>query len=1287
MEHCIRTLESIYLKHNVAPAPGFNQFIHHISTYEQKDATSFWLGQLQGAAQVHFPNLPDPEYLPTPNESLSRTISLMKRRETTVTSANILRASWAILLDWYLDTKDVTFGATLSGRSSKFWGIETLLGPTITTVPIRVKVCHEQTVAQFLEAIQQQAADMIPFEQTGLQNIGHLHPDLELATDFQNLLIVQTAASPSFLGRSLHVDMQGSYCTYALNAECTLSELGVQVKATYDPGVLSRQQMQHLLAQYEHIIHQLCGDGEKIIGDLDRLCQFDKDQIWKWNESTPPTIDSCAHELFRAKAASQPDCLAVFSHDGNLSYKDLDEASDRLANYLINAFNILPDEIVPLCVEKSKMVVVSMLAVWKAGAGFAPIDSAYPDKWSQSIFENVGARVVISSRRLDYLSPEVHNVVLNEQFLGNLPQNPAPISSAVSSRNICYVIHTSGSTGRPKGIIHEHQSYLSSALARLSSLFRGKSSRVLQFASYNFDVSIDDVLTTLFTGSTICIPSDHERKNDLVGYINRAQITNAELTPSLVRTLDPRAMPGLKVLSLSGESSAGLSKRDWIDSVTLLDEYGPAENSIKSHSRRIQHDTQPGNIGHSVTVRSWIVNISDHNKLQPIGSVGELLIEGPGLARGYVNLEETTRKSFIENPSWLPKELYGSRRLYKTGDLARYDPDGTIVILGRADNQVKIRGHRVEFGNIEEHIRKVLPRHATVVVDFITMKSSRSTGNLVAFIASISPTEFSSLGATIRLHLLKRLPVYMIPDALLHLDMMQTNISGKVNRPQLRKIGSGLEPGAFVFLSDLSKPLALSAPSTDMEVWMQNLWAEALGVPVSEIGANSHFIQIGGNSISAMKLVSLAKKAQPGFGLTVGDIFQYPILSDMAKSESWVKGIANGTSSSTIGRFALIRSPEPDSRAKFEQKIASAIGETLPIEDAYPCSPLQAGIMALSTKDPGLYIVQVVCILHASIDISRFKMACELVYDRAPILRTRIVQLQSILLQAVVRSKISWGSGHTLTEYLDTRNDGLMTINRPLTQWGIIEAPSENLFVWSLHHAIYDGWSMGLILTAIKDIYTHDVDWHPQKDFNLFIQYLEQMNHKSCSEFWISQLGNFEDSESTSFPKLPYDSYKPRAMSTITHRIQLHYTEPRNFTISTLVRAAWSLVVSRHIDSTDVIFGTVFTGRDILIPGTGDMVGPLFTTVPFRIKLEKSASVSSFLLDVQNQAMGMRDFQHFGLANIHETLGRDMSSSLFQTILVVQTEGDIFPKELFTEGKFNRSLSVALDNSLLFNIN
>ncbi|PLB47170.1 acetyl-CoA synthetase-like protein, partial [Aspergillus steynii IBT 23096] len=874
----------------LASFAGFVKYLTEIGP----EADTYWQAELQGSRAAQFPALPSAQYQPRAQEVMHHEITDVQWPQNNTTPSTALRAAWAILISHYTQSHDVIFGSTLTGRQAPVPGVELVEGPTIATVPI-----------------QQQSINMIPFEQAGLPRIRRISPETDLACAFQTLLVVQPAPESAkhdagdWLfreeGDSLSPSALNSFNTYAMMLECQLTGDGVSIQISYDAHVVKPVQVERMAAQLEHILRLVCVKSSQDLNvfNLESASEADLRRIWELNSPVPVAVESCMHDLIVQQVHMRPNNSAIRAWDGEMTYGQLDTLSTRLAHRLIEV-GVLPDSIVALCLEKSMWMPVAILGAMKAGATSVTMDVTQPEDRLRLIVQQVQAPVVLSSVEEEELAGRITEKavrVVSREVSEN------PVSLDLGTKTVLptvrpaaglYIAFTSGSTGVPKGALMTHRNMASAVYHQREALGYLATDRVFDFSSYAFDAAWLNFLHTMAVGACLCIPSEDERKNDVVECMRRMAVTYADLTPSTARLIDPTSVPDLRCLVLIGEAVNTHEIAQWSSHVELKNGYGPAECSAISTTFNLgENDHPPGTIGAGRGMVTWVLEPSNAQTLSPYGAVGELWLEGPLVGAGYVARPEINAVTFVEDPPWLLRGGPGfpgrHGRLYKTGDLVRYNSDGTLLYLGRRDAQVKIRGQRVELAEVEHHLYHALPISAqgvSVVVEVITPRQSTNP-ILVAFfeLGQVALGSIETVRKALKSHtedlngrLAEQLPSYMVPTMYIPVAELPMTATGKTDKRALREIGAKSSLEELVAFQPTQGER--QAPTTEMEHRILKLWAETLNLSPTRIGVNDNFFALGGDSISAMQLS--AKSRSTGLQITVPEIFKHKTIARLA---------------------------------------------------------------------------------------------------------------------------------------------------------------------------------------------------------------------------------------------------------------------------------------------------------------------------------------------------------------------------------------------------------------------
>jgi amino acid adenylation domain-containing protein len=1053
---------------------------------------------------------------------------------------------------------------------------------------------------------------------------------------------------------------------YALVIEIEPLANQAAILAKFDSKVISHATVERWLERLDLVILGLwCSDPRKTsTGDVKMISERDLKDIWDWNTTVPAPVERCVHHIVEAQAQAQPGKPAICAWDGDLTYGELNRLSALLAAHL-GELGVGPDTLLPLCFEKSMYTAVAMLGVLKAGGGFVLLDPSLPEQRLQVMVHQARSKLILASTSNRHLCSRLAPVVetINAQFFADLNHEPRSPSGLTRPSSIMYVVYTSGSSGVPKGAIITHQNHVTALLHQTSMLGLGAESRIYDFSAYSFDISIFNTFAALTLGGCLCVPSERQRRNEVAQSMTSFAATFVYLTPTVARQLSPDETPTLETLAFIGEALHTRDVNPWWGKMRVVNTYGPSECTTASTvNPKPSTPADATSIGSGTGLVTWIVDPEDHNILLPPGCVGELLLEGPLVGRGYLDNAERNSASFVQAPMWLQKGGPGhdgrSGTLYKTGDLVEYTAAGSLKFIGRKDTQVKIRGHRVELGEVEHAVHGCMAGFKRAVAEIVaTGRSGSSSSTLVAFLEAdqlLENGEEAEPAATTlpvpseaKRKLLRVLPSYMIPTLFIELPRLPMTHSGKIHRKQLRAIAEPLVSRHLARILSSERPKR--QPVLAVEQKMQRVWSRVLEIERQMVGLDDSFFDLGGDSLGAMKVVSEVRKMD--LEVTVADIFQHLTLQSVsahAKDKST-------HSAEAVLAFSLLDVAGADEAQSFIQDVSVQYGlDRSSLKDAYPCTPLQEGLLSLSEKSPGDYVMQGVLELSDKLDLDAFRDAWEAVTRNTEILRTRIVQHeQHGLLQLVLNEPISWVEAVGLESYLSADKKNAMELGQPLSRYSMVKDESGNTrwFVWTVHHAIFDEWSLSLILDTVNRTYKGSPT-EPTPPFKTFIKYIKDQSYESMAEYWTQALA---ECECPVFPSLPPSVERPVTDGVMEH--SLHHPRQHlhsSITPSTMVRAAWSLIMSDITNSADVVFGATVSGRSAPVPSVESVPAPTIATVPVRVRLAKHQQVSDFLHSVQRQSTEMIPFEQMGLHRIAK-LGPDAQQAVaFQTLLVIQ---------------------------------
>ncbi|KAK2028470.1 amino acid adenylation domain-containing protein [Colletotrichum zoysiae] len=1203
-------------------------------------------------------------------------------------------AAWALLLSSQTGSEDARFKICGTDRPCKVY-------------PVDLSIDRDRRVSDFLRYV----ADLPALS-------GVLDTESTITAPATDDVVSQTIVAFSTSSPGVQKLPDDTNC--AIRLECCIDDQELELSATFDQDQFTRLEVRLMLNDLEHVLWQLVHSKtqQKPLGDIHTLSPASQRHLVQLNRPLPKQEDALVHDVISRQAESRKQAHAVCAWDGTLSYSRLQNHAENLAHHLSN-IGVGPEVLVPVIFEKSVWSVVAILGVMRAGGAVVALDPSLPAARIRMIVQGVNASIVISSvgsqGKIPRHIPQENRVIVGELLFATPPTNATswPARPMVTPDNALYVVYTSGSTGKPKGVVVTHRAFCSSSggFSKAIHLDTPKA-RVLQYSSFSFDISMLEILSTLMAGACICIPSEEERMNNLAGCISGMDVNWAMLTPSVASLMSPKEVPSLEVLCCVGEALPQNVADTWADRVTTINAYGPAEcSAVTVVSKPRTKGVKSISIGQPANCAVWIV--TKDGKVAPFNSIGEVVIEGPPLARGYLGDEEQTDAVFLGDPGFLRGVVADPMRCYRTGDLGRMKVDGSIDFLGRRDGQVKINGQRVELGEIEhqlgESLKATRPFESSdfawdVVVELLRPIGAKN-GILTAFLAPRHATgsfvhcreqtaarktdpvwadaheRFKDASAEVS----GVLPAYMIPSAVVPCYALPLSTSGKVDRKTLRRLGNSMTTKQLlkapehqgddfsIASTDTSGPqstdltdcegessvgqhkVTSGAPLPNIsckpaETTLRKAWAKVLGISEHIITADDDFFRLGGDSIGAIKVVAACR--QLGLQINVANIFKNSVLKKMAlvckiPDKSRVKLAAQLAPFQLLPQDAV---PELREEASFQCGVKSD-----DVEDLYPCTHMQEGLMAVNLTRTGSYTGRWIHPLPKGVDLARFQSAWEDIHATSPILRTRFATTSAAgSLQAVIKEKIQWLFHNDLEAYLEKDDSDPMFPGDSLARFALVSSTNGVwTFVWTIHHMLYDGWSLAMLCRKVNDLY-HGRTVKPATDYRRFVLYTNKLSSNAYSEYWKEELLG---SPASCFPAAPKRGHLSFARAVVRDELALDLDLSAGITMSTLVRAAWAVMVSHFSVSDDVVFGATVSGRHASLEDIEDIDGPTIASVPVRVRLDKEMSALSFLRQIQDQATSMIPFEQVGIQQI-KTLNEDTKRGCeFQSLLVVQAGG------------------------------
>ncbi|MFD2169280.1 non-ribosomal peptide synthetase [Tumebacillus lipolyticus] len=787
-----------------------------------------------------------------------------------------LLAAFKTLLFRYTGQSDLLIGTPIAGRTRE--EIEPLIGFFVNTLVMRTELQGDISFRELLQRVKDTSFEAyanqdVPFEKL----VDELAPERNLSHTplFQVMFNLQNASVENLSLTGLQLEEMvadtGS-ASFDLTLGLTESKRGLAGRFEYSSDLFDQTTIERMITHLITLLHGVVERPDERLASLPLLTEAERKQVVEtFNQKQIEFPTGLMHQLFEQQVAVRPDKTAVEHLDQTLTYAELNARANQLAHYL-QGLGVGPESLVGLCVDRSIDLIVGMIGVQKAGGAYLPLDPDYPVERLKYLLTDAKVAVLLTHEHLLPNLPETSATTVcfdrDAELIAACPTDK-PISDATED-NLAYVIYTSGSTGAPKGAMLEHKNAVAHHHAIIDHYQVNPSDRIVQFASISFDVSMEEISPTLAAGATLVLrPGKSIMASDqFLDWLAEQKITKfnpptAYLHAFLQDLAEQKLTlpPALRLVVTGGERAMPSMIRAWREVAsehnTLYNAYGPTETTVTAtvYDEALPDGDVP--IGRPLmNTQSYVLDAL--MQPVPIGVPGELYVGGKGVGRGYLGREELTAERFLPN-AFRPGE-----RMYRTGDIVRYLPDGNLQFLGRADGQVKIRGYRIEVGEIENVLVKAPGVREAAV---IAREETPGVKYLAAYV-TVSPDAPST--GDLRKHLGQSLPDYMIPSAFVILDEMPLTPNGKVNRSELPK-------------PDDERPelgVAFIAPSGELEQLVAEIWQEVLGV--SRVGVNDNFFELGGGSLLILQ-VHRKLKEQLDREISVVQLFQYPTVGALAR--------------------------------------------------------------------------------------------------------------------------------------------------------------------------------------------------------------------------------------------------------------------------------------------------------------------------------------------------------------------------------------------------------------------
>ncbi|WP_341528546.1 amino acid adenylation domain-containing protein [Nostoc sp. UHCC 0302] len=1221
-----------------------------------------------------------------------------------LTLSTLVQAAWALLLSRYSGEPDVVFGATVSGRPHSLSGVESIVGLFINTLPVRVKIPETTDLLPWLVQLQQEHIEREQYSYTslvdiqGASEIPRNQPLFESIVVFENYPVNVTLQA---LPGNLRIgDRQAlGETNYPLTVVAIPNDELV-IKINYDRDRFNADTIDRMIGHLLTLLQGIATNSHRSAGELTLLTPAEQDLLlvqWNATQAAQP-INYCIHQLFEQQVEKTPDSVAVVYDNQQLTYRQLNQRANQLAHYLQH-LGIKPDVPVGICLERSLEAAVAILATLKAGGACVPLDPTYPSERLAFMLTDTCATVVLTQASLkgigeggapsgdkgqwglgtrdqenlvrdsdplastQYPAPSPHVILLDEEWGEIARESDINPQTDAQTQNLAFVIYTSGSTGTPKGTLVPHRSLTNLIEHHEAKMATGVG--VLQFASLSFDVSYHEMFAAWGLGGTLYMIPEGDRKDldKLIQLLAQEPIAKVFLPVSIWQQLaeiygeEEHLFKNIREAIACGEqlqiTQPMIKLFQRLENCRLYNFYGPTEaDLVTAYTFSENPEEWPiyPPIGQpAVNVQVYLL---DHN-LQPvpIGVPGELYVSGDGLARGYLNRPDLTNQKFVPNPfakaegfspySPIPTP-HSQRRLYKTGDLAKYLPDGNIEFLGRIDDLVKVRGFRVELGEVEA----VLSKHPQInqSVAKVFGESAREK-YLVAYFVPIQGQILAV--EQLRTFLQDQLPDYMIPSAFVQMESFPLTSNGKVNRRALKEPTTSRPELAQTFV----------APRTPTEEILASIWKDVLGL--EQVGIYDNFFNLGGHSLLATQVISLTRKAFK-VELPLRSLFESPAIATLART------VETANQQEFLPEIVPLpwRSPSQTSQERV-LPISLTQLEFWFFEQFYPGNPV--------------YNLPLVYRVTGSLDVKALDESLREIVQRHETLRTTFKIENGQVVYAISPEPIfdfavvdSQDIGET-----EAKRQAEKEIKQPFDLargpllrsklWRLSE--TEHLLVVTTHHIVADGWSFGVLTQELATLYEAFSQGKPSPLTELPIQYadfahwqrqlLQGQVLESQMQFWKQHLG-----VTPPVLQLPTDHQRPPVRTFTGARQPLvisqdltkalkALSQQEGVTLFMTLLAALKTLLFCYTGQPDIIVSSTVANRTR--QETEGLIGFFVHLLPFCTNLEGNPTFRELLRRVREVALGVYAHQEMPFIKLVEELQpvRDSSYTLLAQVMFV----------------------------------
>lgn len=1218
----------------------YEAYIQWLQKQNTLEASSFWGNYLNTFETPA--SLPKLKLLATQDKSFKKIRFSIDAQKTEklknlairckVTFGVLMQTIWGVIVSKYNNTRDIVFGLVVSGRPAQLAGVEEIVGLFINTVPVRVAYDSNMPFSTLLQKVHYEAIEREVFEYYSLTEIQATHQLKQNLFDhivaFENAPAAQQADNAD----TFSVSASGHYAitNYDFNINI-IPQKETIISLDFNENAYEHKLIENIAHHFQGIINQVIDQEFTLVDSLVLLSEDEKQLLSSFNKTEIfYSYKQTILEHFNSSVNCFPEHIAVIEDEKMLSYEELENRSNQLANFLLTN-GVKHGDFVASMVERSLQSVINLLGILKIGAVYVPIDQDMPKGRAEFIIQDSAVKAFIfdKNRGVNCSNAKIISLSADKQAIA-LSAITRP-KVVIHGTDLAYVIYTSGSTGNPKGVLIKHESIVNQVLFHNEYLSLNNEDTILQFASHGFDASIIEILMSLFVGGSLVIVDSQTKFNIpvLYDYIEKNNVTTAIFPPAFLQAFDGLKFSSLKRIISTGEAASLEVSVRLAETIDIFNGYGPTESCIGASFYKVDTEkTKFYQLYGAIPIGKPFANaqifvLSDTNQQMPIGHIGEICVSGIGLSVGYLNQSQLTEQKFIPNPF---SKNTNDKFLYRTGDLGRWNFEGNLEYIGRADEQVQIRGIRVELSEIEAVINKI----EAVTQVCVNVVKADSSVQLVAYVVADdknfnlqSIRDFGSMF----------LPTYMLPTHLVVMQQLPLTLNGKIDKKKLPipvEISSGHD----------------EMPCTDTEKTLSKIWTEVINK--TDVSRSDNFFDLGGHSLKATRLISKIYK-EMGVKLKLNDVFVYPTLSQMS------------TFIESQGRASI------DIIQPFKK------------QDYYPLSHAQKRVWLAHQLEGGdlAYNVLTAYNLIGNLNIDAFQKTFLYIISRHEILRTNFKTIEGSPYQVVrevtdnkfvfdyIDFSETSNAEKLAKEELDRHSRVVFDLEKDsLIRVSVIKTSNQkHLFVLSMHHIICDAWSKEIITKEIINTYnTFNRKLQPSatplrihyKDFAAW----QQQSTTEDKDYWQNQLEQYKNSVD-----LPLDFSRKSAQSyggdVVYEVFSTEITEgvreiAKKYGASPFMVGLTGvyLLLHRYTEATDIIVGTTVAGRDH--PDLENQIGFYINTLPLRTKFDTNETFETLLYKTKKSTLEAYKHQQYPFDKITSDLGlkKDFARSPLFDVLV-----------------------------------